>query len=82
MIQGEAAVGAAAALFEPTSSSIRAQQICSVNIPLPDGSFFKLFDLSIGEYLKEHFQVHPRIRWPWLILKRERRVGQEQAEKT
>jgi hypothetical protein len=37
------------------------QQICSVKIPLPDGSFLKLFDFFIGEYLKEHFQVHPRI---------------------
>jgi hypothetical protein len=38
-----------------------AQQICGVKILLPDGSFFELFDLFIGEDLKEHFQVHFRI---------------------
>jgi hypothetical protein len=32
-----------------------AQQICGVEIPLPDGSFFKLFDFFIGEDLKDHF---------------------------
>jgi hypothetical protein len=37
------------------------QQICGVKIPLSDGSFFKLFDFFIGEYLKEHFQVQPGI---------------------
>jgi hypothetical protein len=33
------------------------QQICGVETPLPDGSFFKLFDFLIGEDLKDYFQV-------------------------
>jgi hypothetical protein len=41
-----------------------AQQICGVKIPLPDGSFLKLFDFFVGEDRKEHFQVHPRIAGP------------------
>jgi hypothetical protein len=36
-------------------------QICGVKIPLPDRSFFKLFDFFIGQDRKEHFQVRPRI---------------------